>query len=99
MNLGRLFSVIFLVILARTVKSTHIGFKCTEGADPRVYSGRGGRCLFRNHPPPLSRFDTHLQARSLGTCETKIAARQGMCLISTNLLPTYPFPKPRFCPK
>ena len=58
LNLGRLFSVIFLVILALMVKSTHIGFKCTEGADPRVYSGRGGRCLFRNHPPPLSRFDT-----------------------------------------
>ena len=62
-----------------TVKSGHIGFKCTERADTRVYSGGGGRRLLRNHPPLLSRFDTPPHAR-LGTCETKMAAILGQAL-------------------
>ena len=59
----------------------------TEGVDVRVYSGKGGGgggASSQNVLRPLSRFETHPQAK-LRTFEAKLAACTGKRSISTIL--------------
>lgn len=61
---------------------SHLGFLCTEWADTWIYSGGERGVSSQTVPRPLSRFKTHSQAR-LGTSETKMAALNAKCSIST----------------